>query len=215
MVKIGVGLLLIVMWLGCLFFNKVKYWRGVQLTKPFLMPLLLVLYLILTPAPRYLVVLALICGFVGDVALLWVEKRATMLTGLVAFLIGHILYVVVFLDSTHFLSVIPTWVFLLVIPYILYGIWVYRKLAESVGTMRVPVLIYLVVILSMSFTALSRFWAGLLAAAVWLPFIGSLLFMVSDTVLAMHIFRREMRYGNVWIMATYVAAQMLIVFGLI
>lgn len=215
MVKIGVGLLLIVMWLGCLIFNKVKYRRGVQLTKPFLMPLLLVLYLLLTPVPEYLVILALICGFVGDLALLWVERHAAMLTGLVAFLIGHILYVVVFLDSTHFLTIVPTWVFLLTIPYIIYGIWVYRKLAESVGTMKFPVLMYLVVILTMSFTALSRFWAGSLAVAVWLPFVGSLLFMISDTVLALHIFRREIQHGNVWIMATYVAAQMLIVFGLL
>jgi len=48
-----------------------------------------------------------------------------------------------------------------------------------------------------------------------MPFVGSLLFMASDSVLAINTFRSKIPRGDVYIMSTYVTAQVLIVAGMI
>lgn len=208
-----VGVLLGIVWGGCLFFNKRKIQMGVYVTKPFLMPLLLVLYLLLTSAPEYWVILALICGCVGDIFLMWVERKEFLISGLAAFLLGHVFYSLILLRSTDFLSVLPLWAYLLIVPYLLYLVLAYAKLADYIGSMKIPVIVYMAVIMFMSFVSLSRAWVYQ-GPAFWLPFVGSLFFVISDTVLAFHVFRCEIRDANVWVMTTYVLAQMCIVLGL-
>lgn len=209
-----VSVVLLAVWSGCLLFNKRKNRRGVQFTKPFLMPILIILYLLMASAPEHWIILALICGFVGDVFLMWVEKKGFLISGLIAFLFGHVFYIIVFLRSTRFLSVVPLWAYLLIVPYSLYVILVYTKLTDHIQSMKIPILAYMTVIILMSFVSLSRAWAYS-GSAFWLPFTGSLFFVVSDTVLAVHTFKQEIKDANVWIMGTYVLAQICIVLGLV
>ena len=56
---------------------------------------------------------------------------------------------------------------------------------------------------------------GFSGAGFYMPFIGSLLFMASDSVLAINTFRSKIPRGDVYIMSTYVTAQVLIVAGMI
>lgn len=205
--------LLLAVWVGCLLFNKWGNRRGVYCTKPLLMPIMMILYLMLASVPERWIVLALICGFVGDVFLMWVEKKGFLISGLIAFLLGHVFYIIVFLRSTEFLAVIPMWAYLLMVPYLFYVILVYTKLADQIETLKIPVLVYMAVIILMSFVSLSRLWVYQ-GPAFWLPFIGSLFFVASDTVLAFHVFKRAIKDANVWVMATYVLAQFFIILGL-
>jgi len=78
--------------------------------------------------------------------------------------------------------------------------------------MKVPVIVYLNVILIMSFASFSRIWAlkGLL---FWLPFVGSIFFIASDSLLAFRNFKVKLSRGWASIMITYILAQLLIIFG--
>jgi uncharacterized membrane protein YhhN len=80
--------------------------------------------------------------------------------------------------------------------------------------MKAPFVLYSAVIAAMSLASLLR-TPGFSGAGFYMPFIGSLLFMASDSVLAINTFRSKIPRGDVYIMSTYVTAQVLIVAGMI
>jgi uncharacterized membrane protein YhhN len=45
-------------------------------------------------------------------------------------------------------------------------------------------------------------------------FVGTLLFITSDSILAHNRFQKRTPYGGTWVMATYGAAQLMIILGL-
>jgi uncharacterized membrane protein YhhN len=80
--------------------------------------------------------------------------------------------------------------------------------------MLIPVLIYMLVILTMAITA---FWRNA-SVGKWsyvLVFFGALFFMMSDSLLAINKFHTALPLANVSIMLTYALAQFLIVFGIL
>ena len=79
--------------------------------------------------------------------------------------------------------------------------------------MKIPTYIYMVVILVMSFASLIRIWIVGISLSFLLPFIGSLFFLCSDYMLGLHTFKGKFKNGNIYIMATYVLAEVLIVGG--
>jgi len=125
---------------------------------------------------------------------------------------GHIFYTIAFLQTTYFLSGIPKWFYFSLLPYIWYGIFILKKLNPYLHSMKVPVIVYLNVILIMSFASFSRIWA-LKGLSFWLPFVGSIFFIASDSLLAFRNFKIKLSRGWVSIMITYVLAQLLIIFG--
>lgn len=210
--------ILIAIILSCIFivhliFTKHKNMRGRKVTKPFLMPLLVVFYIMSVQSINKFIVIALMFGFLGDVFLMWSDNARNFIMGLASFLMGHIWYIVALMDNTSFFSNIPYWFFLFIIPYVIGGIFVIRKLNNYLGNMKVGTIIYAGIILLMSFTSLARIYVVGNTATFILPFIGSVLFLISDSTLAFDTFKGEIKNGNVYIMLTYVAAQVLIVCG--
>ena len=69
-------------------------------TKPFLMPLLILYYLIaanrLGISVNLLILIAVLLGFVGDVVLMKPKVQILFMVGLGSFLLGHLLYIVAF-----------------------------------------------------------------------------------------------------------------------
>ncbi|MDR7002024.1 lysoplasmalogenase family protein [Neobacillus niacini] len=104
------------------------------MTKPLLMPLLLLFYILNGKQLDLLIVWALAAAFFGDVFLMWSEKKLLLLAGIVAFL---------------------------------------------------------------------------------LPFLGSLLFLISDSLLAFDMFTDKKQTNHAGIMFNYILAQALIVFGVV
>jgi uncharacterized membrane protein YhhN len=80
---------------------------------------------------------------------------------------------------------------------------------HGLGTMRAPVIVYLVVILAMLWQAVTR---GVLlgATGAWLAAVGAAVFVVSDSALALDRFRKPYRTAQAVILPTYYAAQLLI-----
>lgn len=192
-----------------------KLFRLRRLTKCLLMPLLALCYVACARSFSTLVLIGILCGFAGDVLLLHPENPGRFAGGLVAFAVGHICYAI---HMMLLRSAAPAWwVAAIAIALYMALIWlIMHKLRRDLPQSFVlPCLVYMLIICFMSFAALllMLYWRTLNAA---LLFIGSLLFMVSDTVLAFDTFRpRPIRHGGILIMGTYILAQTLIVCGLL
>jgi uncharacterized membrane protein YhhN len=182
-------------------------------TKPLLMPALASYYYFCSPAPDILVLIALMLAFIGDVALMWPWKKPLFITGLSAFLLGHLFYVYIFLMSVDFLYGRYYLIFM-AIPFMLIGYFIFRKLSNYLGDMKIPVVIYMIVIMLMCFLSFTRVccFSG---QQLFLPLIGSVFFVTSDTILAFYEFKSKFPKGGVYYMSTYILAQLLIVIGLI
>lgn len=184
---------------------------GELLTKPFLMPTLLLVYLYSTTKLNLFVVFALVCGFLGDVFLLKREKF--FVAGVMAFLFGHILYILALIKSISFIQV-PMPIFIFILPYIFFGVVVYKRLGNSLKAIKGYALIYIIIILAMSFSSLLRI-RSITSYQFWMPFIGSILFIISDSILAMNEFKKNKKNKGAYVMLTYVTAQLLIVAGFV
>lgn len=182
---------------------------GKHITKPLLMPMLLVVYLCGTTSPNWLIILALIFGFLGDTFLM--GTGSFFIAGLLSFLLGHLFYIIALLGSLS-LTNIPFIFYATALPYILCGIFIYKKLLPYLKSMKLPVFLYVLIIVTMSFSSLLRIWT-IRGYHFWLPFLGSILFITSDTILAFNEFKARIHNGDVYIMLTYITAQLLIVLG--
>jgi uncharacterized membrane protein YhhN len=100
------------------------------------------------------------------------------------------------------------------IPYVLIWIGINVVISSGVGAMRIPVLVYSAVALTMAVAALDLV-LRLPQALAWRVAGGALIFVVSDALIAMTAFGplTESAGWSALVMATYVAAQGLIVTG--
>jgi uncharacterized membrane protein YhhN len=76
------------------------------------------------------------------------------------------------------------------------------------------VLVYALVITLMALSALFRYGRTTIKSFA-LVFGGSVLFMMSDSILAVNKFIEPVRHADFWIMLTYIGAQFLIVSGIL
>ncbi|MCJ7689730.1 MAG: lysoplasmalogenase [Clostridiaceae bacterium] len=211
--KLIIGGLFCITFVMHMIFTKNGYARGRIYTKPLLMPLLAIYYISSVAEVNKLIVMALVFAFMGDVFLMWSERKDNFLVGLGAFLIGHICFIFLFVENISFEKDVPVWFYLIIIIYAIGARAVMKKLTKYLGDMLIPTYIYMVVILSMSFISLARIFVMGISIAFLLPFIGSLLFLCSDSMLALYTFKGKFKNGNIYIMLTYVLAEVLIVVG--
>ncbi len=178
----------------------------VYLFKPLTTSLIILFALALppsSPAPyKALIVLGLLFSLGGDVFLMLPSDR--FIFGLLSFLVAHLFYIAAFTRGVGF--GLTWWALLL---YVVYGAAMLALLWPQLGAMRLPVLIYMAVILIMGWQALERRHAlgtpASLAAAV-----GAALFVISDSALALDRFRRPFPAARAVVLTTYFAAQWLI-----
>ncbi len=161
--------------------------------------------------PSKLVFGALTCSLLGDILLMFVDQSEHFFTlGLVSFLTAHILYILVFLKrrNNHKKSILFSVILLA------YGSVLFYLLKDNLGDMLMPVIMYMLVILSMAISAFLR--QGMVSKESFiLVFMGAILFMISDSLLALNKFYEPLPFSNISIMFTYAFAQLCIVFGLL
>lgn len=143
----------------------------------------------------------------GDVFLMLPGDR--FLPGVAAFLLAHLCYLVAFTTGT------PLGAHgVLLAPYALVGGIVLARLWPRLGPMRVPVSVYVLVIVTMAWQAAGRA-AALGTTAAELAAAGATLFVLSDAALAWNRFRAPFRAAQLLILSTYYAAQALIAWSVI
>lgn len=156
---------------------------------------------------------ALLFSWMGDVLLLFQQNDPLFfLLGLSAFLIAHVSYIV-FFHQVRIKEKIKSNVWLLLIVVIYYAALI-TVLSPFLGDMKLPVRIYGIVISFMFMLAMHMLFIKNKIAGQWMM-IGALLFVISDSALAINKFYQPFEIANVLIMLTYGLAQLFIVEGAI
>ncbi|MFT9820395.1 lysoplasmalogenase [Lysinibacillus sp. NPDC056185] len=145
---------------------------------------------------QLLIVIGLVFCMVGDYTLQW------FLIGLTSFLIGHIFYILAF-SSTNERQVL-TWVKIVLLVYgASMAVWIAGTVFSSGEVvLGIAVIAYISVILTMGWTAIRT---GSTFATI-----GALLFISSDSYLAINKFVMPLPFSHEFIMLTYYSAQILI-----
>jgi uncharacterized membrane protein YhhN len=154
---------------------------------------------------KLLILVGLILSMAGDMLLALPSNL--FVAGLLSFLLAQIVYIFAFRTG---LSVpLGRKAAVSTVPFVLYGILMYAILWPGLGPLAVPVLAYLVVILGMAWMAYQRRRLSGTKGAL-LAFVGALLFVVSDSVLALNRFGTGFAAAAAITWITYVSAQWLI-----
>ncbi len=188
---------------------------GIHVLKPSLMPLLIGYWLLNAPpsegSRRPLIAAGLLFSCGGDVAMM----LGKFIPGLAAFLIAHLCYIAGFLTGRQVARSSPR----LRNGKVIAGsvitasaILIFFVLQPHLGDMLVPVALYMACILAMAISALDRF-GRMPKASCLLTLSGALLFMASDSVIALHRFVSPMPGHRTIIMSSYLLAQLAIVHG--
>ena len=112
------------------------------------------------------------------------------------------------MDSWHFIRT-----FFYNMPIFFLAGMVFYFIYPNLGGLKIPVIAYILVIVGMVTTARARF-KKTNPASFWQVFIGALLFLVSDGILAVARFYQDFPEAGILIMGTYATAQLLLVMGI-
>ena len=190
-------------------------------TKPLLMPVLMIYYLSSksqkTSSLSKLMIGALAFSWIGDILLMFQGKlEGIFIFGLAAFLIAHVFYIFSYklarfdVPQSQNRSFINTRIIFL----IFIGMALIYMLYPTLGNLLVPVVLYTGVIITMGiFALLRRGWT--IEKSFIMVYSGALLFIMSDAIIAINKFMNPIVQARLLIMATYIAAQFLIVKGIL
>lgn len=189
-------------------------WQAFDLFfKPLLMPLLMSWMILETiPSRRPLIILfGLVFSWFGDMLLMFDrEYPICFILGLASFLITHILYTIYFFRQKN--SKRKNTDFTWALPVFGYAVLLVNYLYPKLGDLKIPVLVYALVISCMLFSTLifpkiSGVKTFLVAGALW--------FVVSDSLLAVNKFAFELPFASTLIRLSYSLAQFLIIAAII
>jgi uncharacterized membrane protein YhhN len=189
-------------------------------TKPLIIPFLLAYFYFSTKEfkgqlLRKSISAALVFSWLGDTLLMFPKL---FLYGLGAFLMAHICYIVAFkisqkqpfaIGRVNFIRL-----FFLNFPIYLFAAFTYFLIRSGLGEIKIPVIVYLIIIVMMATTARERFQKTS-SRSFWQVMIGAAFFLLSDGILAINKFFKAFPESGVLVMGTYVIAQFLIVRGIL
>ena len=153
-------------------------------------------------------------SWIGDVLLEVPGGGEVMfMAGLGGFLLSLVMYAFVFFRTPGKNEVFRGRFYLL-IPVLLYGIAMGLYLYDHLGEMRLPVIVYETAMIAMLAGAVSRI-GKVNRISYIMVLAGAILFIISDSVLAINKFVQLVSLSTLIIMGTYIAAQWLITTGYI
>ena len=176
------------------------------ISKP-LATILIILLAFLQPAGdtetyKYLIIFGLFFALIGDVFLMLPSDK--FVHGLASFLIAHIFFIIAFADG---FGPYYDWEFL--IPVIIYSVVFLRILLPKTGKMKAAVFVYSLVLAFFLWQAFGRFYY-LAESTAFYTLIGSVLFVVSDSILAYAKFVKQYKISQILIHFSYWGALFLL-----
>lgn len=170
--------------------------------KPLPLPALIAM-VTLTPAvpAKPMLLLALLAGWIGDVALLF---RRGFMAGLLAFLCGHLAMAAALWQLGAELSPALLAMALLCASVMAYALQLPTRLLQ-VAVLSYALVLTLVAVLALPF--------ALTLATPWPLALAALLFLLSDSLLGWNKFRRPLPHAQLWILGSYFSAQLLFVWA--
>mgnify|MGYP001766326969 CR=1 FL=1 len=189
-----------------------KMRRQIYVLKPIctLLVIGIALSALLQPAPDLTLVTGVLIGllfsFGGDMALMFPDNRKAFMIGLVLFLLAHIAYTVLF----TWLGSFTAWDILSTLVLLAGGVYFYTLIRPNLGKMKIHVIVYIVVISLMVILAISTLFSSSLSINQGLMIaVGSVLFYISDLILAAGRYWKPWKYHRISL-AFYYAGQLLI-----
>ena len=195
-----------------------------KVTKVLAMPLLAIA-VIFTPGAynKLYLACALIAGCLGDYFLLRPVSKKNFLRGVFAFFIGHAFYLLILIPRSQFWLLPPWCVVIIVLVYSFAVFMIYNMLHKPKGMRGFAAVVYAFMLLLINFTCISSILTVLfdtgslvtVAPAPWFIFGGNMLFLLSDSLLSVTMFKDDFKFSRVYVMTTYLAAQFFLVLGLV
>ncbi len=194
-------------------------------TKPLLMPLLILFYTINNSTINWWIIGALVGGFLGDLFLMIPDpkkKQKWLRIGLFSFLFGHIFYIVAFALYAQKFPYFRWWVIFLALPFVIAAVIIYPKMTKNIGKMKIPVTVYIIVICVMGISTtfllipLDSFPISMkmiYLSGIILVYLGAWFFAVSDTLNGIGKFVKQFKNERLFTMSTYLLGQFLLIFG--
>jgi uncharacterized membrane protein YhhN len=183
-------------------------------TKPLLMPMLMLYVFSQSPILiRNKLIFILVFAWLGDVFLLFQGNSSLYFQlGLGSFLIMQIGYIRLFsLQSSTGNFNLGQWFSLSIIPVLIYVVGFLAFLLPLIpAALYIPVSLYALALGAMLYAAYLR----KLDSSYYFIFIGAILFVISDSLLALAKFYFSFTGNSIYVMFTYISAQLLLIIGL-
>ena len=212
MLNVLIIILAAILLIGLLYFENKGNRKGLLPTKTALSLLFIIAVLVqphLVPRYYHLLLVGLIFCLIGDVCLALPQQKMFLL-GLVSFLIGHIFYVLGFFSVTH----TSAWTVVGSVVVLLVSGMVYWWLRPHLGEMKIPVVIYIIVISIMISGACSLLGNSDLAqSGRVMAFVGAVSFYFSDVFVARDRFLKKEFLNRLIGLPMYYAGQFLLAFS--
>jgi len=193
----------------------------ILITKPLIMPILAGVFFFKTrdierQVPVFYLYLAMLFSFFGDVLLMFMDQGENyFITGLAAFLFAQVFYIITYKQYRYKSSNVSGGVIKMVysLMVIVYSLILWISLFSYLGEMLIPVTLYTLTILIMVIMAISRH-NRTSRLSFYLVFSGAVIFLISDSMIAINKFMVPVPYERLLVISTYMIAQFLIVTGL-
>ena len=173
--------------------------------KPMIIPSLIALYYFTSDKKNNWYLIALVFSFLGDVLLM--DKNNLFLYGIVAFLLTQILYISIIVRQMQKPSNFHKYLYAFL--FVNYVVYLMTLLKPNLGDFFYPVLVYGIAISVFGLVATLNYVSKRARPALYLM-LGAMLFIASDSMIALNKFHFAQAFYPVAIMITYILAQYLI-----
>jgi len=178
----------------------------IYIFKPLTMVFIIAIALLAKDPPskkyKFVIIAGLLFSMTGDIFLMLPVDL--FIAGLVSFLIAQLIYTYAFRSGRPF-----RFKLLAIVPFAIYGVIIFVILFPGLNGMAIPVAAYIIVIMTMAWQAWDQ-WDDVRKRWALLAFIGAVLFVISDTFLALNKFGEPFLAARALTLTIYFSAQWLI-----
>ena len=189
-------------------FGTIQYQTGVFTTKPLIMILIIVFYFLQTQNHHNfqdrLILIGFFFSLLGDTFLMFNGEQYFRF-GLGSFLITHLFYIFVFSRNRLKVNLLARIFF-----FLFSGIMLFILQQNINDSLLIPIVIYMITITIMAVMASER---NTNSSSYQLVLFGAILFVLSDSLIALDKFVIPIPFPTLLIMGTYILAQYLIAVG--
>lgn len=182
--------------------------NGVYFTKPLIMISIMIFYFLKSKNQRNfqdkLMLIAFFFSMLGDTFLMFNGEKYFMF-GLGSFLVTHLLYIFVFSRNRLKMNLLAR---IFLIAFSLIMLFVLKNNVNK--PLLIPIIVYMITITIMAINTAER---NTNPKSYRMVLIGAILFVLSDSLIAINEFVKPIPFSTLLIMGTYVFAQYLIAIG--
>lgn len=201
---------------GELFFAFIEADKARKIVKPFLMFVATLLCLFLFPMQPFLY-LGCFFGLLGDICFIFKDKKACVYLGLLTFGLNHLFYIMEMISILTYKGLMHQnhYIIFSLIGFVfaISMFFAIRLVIKAEIPLALGGCLYMTILfMDLGFNIL-MVSSGL--SLMWYGVAGMILFIISDSFLTYTMFIKDVKRRDFYIMASYLAAQVLFLFGII